>query len=158
MPGPQLAVNSSLPTAVGIIGQTQGYRTFIQTVQINPDVNDTTPSATQTLAQGIDTSSVEVINVSTGVPYVLATDYTVVNIGGTNGTSNATYAIKRVIDGGHIDVGEYVQVKYNYTDPTYYTPYIFYDYDDVRAAYGEPFNTTTGAINSGLTLMAKFAF
>lgn len=159
MPGPQLAVNSTQPTAVGIIGQTQGYRSSIQTIQINPDVNDTTPSATQTLAQqGIDTTSVQVINPNTGVPYVVATDYTVVNVGGTNGTSNATYAIKRVIDGGHIEPGDYIQVKYNYTDPTYYTPYIFYDYDDVRAAYGEPFNTTTGAINSGLTLMAKFAF
>lgn len=158
MPGPQLAVNSSLPTAVGIIGQTLGYRTFIQTIQVNPDTNSTTPSPSQTLAQqGITTATVTVANPNSGATYALNTDYTVVNVGGTNGTSNALYAIERVI-GGHINPGDYIQVAYQYTDPTYYTPYIFYDYDDVRAAYGEPFNTATGTIQSGLTLMAKFAF
>lgn len=172
MPGPQLAVNSSLPTAVGIIGQALGYRTFIQTVQINTDIDDTHPSPTQTLANsGIDKTTIIVRNTSTGVPYGTAIlnngvatgkydgsgQYTVVLISGTDGTSNALYAIERVI-GGHINQGDYVQVSYNYTDPTYYTPYIFYDYDDVRAAYGDPFNVSTGTIQSELSLMAKFAF
>lgn len=158
MPGPQLAVNSTLPTAVGIIGQSLGYRTFIQTVQVNPDTNDTTPSPSQTLAQpGITTSTVVITNPNSGQTYVKDTDYTVVNVGGTNGTPNALYAILRVID-GHIQPGDYIQVSYQYTDPTYYTPYIFYDYDDIRAAYGEPFNLATGTIQSELTLMAKFAF
>lgn len=158
LPGPQLAVNSTLPTAVGIIGQTLGYRTFIQTVQINADEDVDTPSLTQTLAQsGINTATVKVMNPNSGQVYVVDTDYTVVNVGGTNGTANALYAIQRVI-GGHIDAGDYIQVSYQYTDPTYYTPYIFYDYNDVKAAYGEPFNLTTGTIQSELTLMAKFAF
>ena len=158
-PGPQLAVNTSLPTGVGIIGQTQGYRTFIETVQINPDTDPVTPSPSRTLAQpGIDTASVIISDPNTGIPWVIDTDYTIFNIGGTNGTPDALYAIERVIDGGHIQPADYIQVRYNYTDPTYYTPYIFYDYDDVRAAYGEPFNVVTGEINSGLTLMAKFAF
>ena len=116
------------------------------------------PSPSQTLAnQGINTATVAVMNPNSGQVYVLNTDYTVVNVGGTNGTSNALYAIERVI-GGHINPGDFIQVSYQYTDPTYYTPYIFYDYADVRAAYGEPFNTATGTIQSELSLMAKFAF
>lgn len=118
-----------------------------------------TPSLTQTLAQqGINTSSVVVTNPNSGQSYVVGTDYSIVNVGGTNGTANALYALARVIDGGHIDTGDYVQVSYQYTDPTFYTPFIFYDYGDVQEAYGAPYNLTTGAIQSGLTLMAKFAF
>lgn len=159
LPGPQLAVNSSLPTGVGIIGQTIGYRTFTQTIQINPDIDDTTPSPTQTLAQqGIDTTTVAVRNPNSGAAFAVNTDYTVVNVGGTAGTSDALYAIERVIDGGHINEGDYIQVSYNYTDPTFYIPTIFYDYADVMAAYGPPFDLNTGAIISGLTLMAHFAF
>lgn len=157
-PGPQLAVNSSQPTAVGIIGQTIGYRNFVQTIQIQPDTNDTTPSLTQTLAyQGINTATVVITNPNTGVPYVLNTDYTIPNVGGTNGTANAQYAISRVI-GGHINEGDYIQVAYQYTDTTFYDPYIFYDYQDVVAAYGQPWDLTTGTVQSGLSLMAQFAF
>src|SRR5947209_19957188 len=155
-PGPQLAVNSSQPTAVGIIGQAVGYETFVQTVQIPTDTNNTTPAPTQTLAQqGINTSTLKVTNPSTGGIYALTTDYTVVLISGTSGTANALYAIERVIDGGHISPGDYVQISYQYTDPSYYTPYVFYTYNDVVTAYGPPFNTTTGAIQSGLTLAPK---
>lgn len=166
MPGPQLAVNSSLPTAVGIIGTTVGYREYIQTIQINPDVDSDTPSPSQTLAQqGIDTDTIEVRNPNSGALYAVGTDYTVIDVGGTSGTEDALYAIERVIDGGHIDPGDYVQVSYQYTDPQYFTPYIFYDYSDVRAAYGDPFvdvaqyATLSGnPVQSELTLMSKFAF
>jgi hypothetical protein len=166
MPGPQLAVNSSLPTAVGIIGQAIGYRTFIQTILINPDVDDDTPSPSQTLAQqGIDTDTVEVRDPNSGHLYAVGTDYTLVSVGGDAGTEDSLYAIERVIDGGHIDEGDYVQVSYQYTDGRYYTPYIFYDYSDVRAAYGDPFipkgqyeQAPTTMVQSELTLMAKFAF
>jgi hypothetical protein len=158
-PGPQLAVNSTQPTAVGIVGQTIGYETYIQTVIVPPDTNNTTPAPTQTLAQkGINTSTLVVTNPNSGANFALNTDYTIVNTGGTAGTANALYAIERVIDGGHIDPGDYIQVSYEYTDPDYYTPYIFYTYNDVVTAYGQPFNLTTGAIQSGLTLAAKFAF
>ena len=84
MPGPQLAVNSSLPTAVGLFGQTIGYRTFIETILVNPDVDEDTPSPSRTLAQpGIDTTTISVVNPNSGAAYALNTDYTVVNVGGT---------------------------------------------------------------------------
>lgn len=157
-PGPQLAVNSSQPTALGLIGQTLGYRTYTQTVQIQPDTNDTTPSLTQTLAyQGINTATVVVRDPNSGQPFVLNTDYTIPLVSGSSGSSVAQYAISRVI-GGHIDPTDFVQVSYQYTDSTFYQPYIFYDYQDVVAAYGPPWNTTTGTIQSGLSLAAQFAF
>jgi hypothetical protein len=158
--GPQLAVNSSLPTAVGLFGAALGYRTFIESVLINPDTNSTTPSVSRTLAQkGIDKTTIQVTNPNSGQVYYLNTDFTVQNIGGVNGSSNATYAIKRVIDANsHIQPGDTIQISYQYTDPTYYTPYVFYDYQDVVAAYGPPFNTQTGAVQSELSLGAKFAF
>lgn len=156
--GPQLAVNSAIPTAVALFGTTIGYRNFIQSILINPDTNDTTPAINQTLAQqGIHTATIVVSNPNSGQIYTLNTDYTVVNVGGTNGTSDALYTISRVIS-GHINPGQSVQIQYTYTDPSYFQPNVFYDYSDVVKAYGPPFNTTTGAIQSELTLGAYFAF
>jgi hypothetical protein len=157
--GPQLAVNSTLPTAIGLFGMTIGYRQFIESLIINDDTNSTTPAVNRTLAnQGINTATIRVTNPNTGAAYTVGTDYTVVNIGGTNGTSNALYTISRVIDGGHITQGETVQVSYQYTDPTYFNPSRFYTYRDVLTAYGPPFDLATGAIQSELTLAAQFAF
>jgi hypothetical protein len=160
-PGPQLAVNSTLPTAVALFGCGVGFRTYVESILINPNTNDTTPAVNQNLSkQGIKTSTIAVSDPNSGQPYVLGADYTVLCTQGTTGTSDALYTIQIVID-GHIDPGDYIQVSYNYTDPTYFTPYTFYDYDDVRAAYGEPFVTSgpnAGQIQSELTLGAKFAF
>ena len=157
--GPQLAVNSTLPTAVGLFGMTVGYRQFIESLIINDDTNDTTPAINRTLAnQGITTSTIVVTNPNTGAQYTVGTDYTVVSTGGTVNTSNALYTISRVIDGGHITQGETVQVSYQFTDPSYYNPLTFYTYRDVLTAYGPPFDLTTGEIQSELTLAAQFAF
>jgi len=157
--GPQLAVNSSMPTAVGLFGTTVGFRTWIESVLINPDVDVDTPAVNRTLAkQGIDTDTLQVRNPNSGQIYVLSDDYTVEHIDGTVGTADATYAISRVIDGGIIDPGDTVQITYQYTDPKYFDAYIFHDYDDVKNAYGDPFDRVTGAIQSELTLGAKLAF
>lgn len=157
--GPQLAVNTSMPNAVGLFGATVGFRSWIESVLVNPDVDSDTPAVNRTLGkQGIDVETLTVRNPNTGAVYVEGTDYTVEHVDGTVGTADATYAIARVIDGGHVDPGSTIQITYQYTDPKYYDPYIFYDYDDVRTAYGDPFNTVTGAIQSELSLAAKFAF
>jgi hypothetical protein len=96
--------------------------------------------------------------------YVEGTDYVVVRLpsvaGGddaTPGTSDDLYTISRVVDGGHIDPGDVIQVSYRYKDPTYHEVWSLYDYDDVRDMYGEPFDAA-GNIQSELTLAAKFAF
>lgn len=157
--GPQLAVNTTLPTAVGLIGTTVGFRTWVESVKINPDTDEDTPAINRILAkEGVDTASLVVRNPSSGQVYVVNTDYTVVHVGGTINTSNATYTISRVIDGGHIEPGDEVQLSYRYTDPKFFDPYIFYDFDDVKSAYGEAFNRATGQIESELTLGAQLAF
>jgi hypothetical protein len=153
-----IAINNAIPTTVGLFGLTVGFRSYIQSITINPDVNVTTPAINQTLAQeGINTSSIKVTNPNSGQVYVINTDYTVVLISGTSGTNNALYTISRVIS-GHISPGQVVQVSYQYTDDAYFQPTLFYTYNDVVTAYGQPFNTATGAIQSELTLGAYFAF
>jgi len=157
--GPLLVVNSSQPTAVGLFGMTIGYRKFVESVLINPDTSLTTPAVNRTLSQpGINTDTLIVVNPNTGALYAEGTDYTVVQVGGSVIANTALYALSRVIDGGHIEPGDTVQTQYQYTPSDYFNPYIFYDYADVQAAYGAPFNTTTGQIQSELTLAAKFCF
>ena len=160
--GPQLSVRSTVPTAVALFGQSIGYRTFTESITINPDVDEDTPAMNKTLTQkGIKPSTVKVVNPNSGQVFVVGTDYVVtrVNAGedATINTRDDTYTIQRVIDGGHIDPGDIIQVSYSYTDPNYFEVYAFYDYDDVRDMYGEPFDAA-GNIQSELTLCAKFAF
>jgi hypothetical protein len=92
-------------------------------------------------------------------------EYTVENITGTGigapGSSTAKVGIRRNPDTSTIPADATVQVSYNYTDETYYRAITYYDYRDVVAAYGEPFNVNnkiTVEITSELTLGAKFAF
>lgn len=47
--GPQLSVRSSVPTAVGIFGLSVGYRTFRESLKINPDTADVTTVQTVSL-------------------------------------------------------------------------------------------------------------
>jgi hypothetical protein len=160
--GPQLSVFSSVPTAVAIFGLTVGYQTYRQSIKINPDTDPTDPAMNQTLAkQGIDTDTVKVINPTSGQQFLVGTDYVVtrVSVGddATQNTQDDLYTIQRVIDGGHIDPGDIVQVSYNYTDPNYFEVFSMFDYDDVRDFYGEPFDAS-GNIQSELTLAAWFAF
>jgi len=157
--GPQLAVNSSTPTAVGLFGTAVGFRTWVESVLINPDTEEDVPAINRTLAKaGIATDTIAVHNPNSGQSYTVGTDFTIELVNGTLDTPGATYAIARVIDGGHITAGETIQISYRYTDANYYDPYIFYDYDDVRTAYGDPFDPSTGEIQSELSLCAKFAF
>lgn len=160
--GPQLAVRSSVPTAVALFGQSIGYKTYRESVKINPDTDEDTPALNRTLSQkGIKPASVRVVDPNSGQLYVLGTDYVItrVSVGDDSETNTRDdlYTIQRVIDGGHIDPGDTVQLSYQYTDPDYFEVYALYDYDDVRDFYGEPFDSA-GNIQSELSLAAKFAF
>jgi len=165
--GPQLAVNSALPRAVGLVGTTVGYRTYIETIKIEADtVANTTPAPSATLAKaGINLATLKVFNLDTGTEYTLGTHYTVVATSGSvSGSSTAKYFIRRVVPtpANGISQLQSVRISYQYTDPAYYAPTSFYDYSDVVAAYGDPYkvnNTDLGyEIQSELTLGAKFAF
>lgn len=160
--GQQIRPRTSVPTAVAIFGLTRGYQTFRESLKINPDVDEDTPAVNRTLTQkGILVDSVVVKSVVSGEVYVVNTDYTVVRTSvGEDvdpGTRDDLYTISRVIDGGHIEPGDTIQVEYRYTDEKYFQVYNFYDWDDVRDAYGPPFNAD-GTILSEVTLAAYFAF
>ena len=257
--GPQIGVRSSVPTAVAIFGQSVGYRTFRESLKINPDTGeiittqtititgaptggnftltyagqptaniawnaaatavesalialsnlsapditsvagpnggpwvvtfapgDSRPIMTKTAAltpsgdvsivkedigeaalnrtlsqHGIDVSTVKVVDPNSGQLYVVGTDYVITRVSVGEDSEIASrddlYTLQRVIDGGHIDAGDTIQLSYRYTDPQYFEVYTLFDYDDVRDLYGEPFDAA-GNIQSELTLAAKFAF
>jgi len=50
-PGPQLGVNSSMPTAVALIGTTVGFRNYVESITINPDTSITTPAINDELTK-----------------------------------------------------------------------------------------------------------
>lgn len=116
----------------------------------------TTPASNR-LVPVVDTF--RVINPTTGVAYYNGKDYLIEQVAyeGEDGTTTRDnkYAIRRVTTGS-IQPGKVVQLVYRYTDPGYYEVKSLYDYDDVRDAYGEPFNAD-GSIRSEVTLAAKFA-
>lgn len=221
IPGPQIAVNSSAPTAVALFGTTSGYRSYVESLVINPDLSITLPAINQTLAKkgirlpqtprvvvgtninifspgatlgGVTLATNDlikltgqvkvtengfylwkgatktlypapqtfnVVNPNDGTVYVAGTDYTIVRVNAgpdaVVATRDDTYTISRVI-GGSLTPGSTVQISYLYTDPDLFEPQVFWDYDDVRNTYGDPFNKVTGQIQSELTLGAKFAF
>lgn len=162
IPGPQLGVRSSVPTAVAILGLTRGFRTYRESLKINPDIDIDSPGVNRTLTnKGITTSTVQVLDPNSGQVYAINTDFTVTRItAGDDATANTRddlYTITRVI-GGHIDPGDIIQVVYQFTDPNYFQVYNFFDYDDLTDAYGDPFDKPTGAIVSELSLAARFAF
>ncbi|QGJ94898.1 tail sheath protein [Gordonia phage RedWattleHog] len=168
VPGPQLSVQSATPTAVGIFGQALGYRTFTESLTIDPDTQDPettefSPAINRTLQKaGIRTDTIVVRNPNSGEAYALNTDYTVERVssgGSTQSDRDDLYTIRRVLDddGGHIDQGDVVEVTYNYTDDEYFEAATFYDYDDVREQYGVPFDAL-GNVQSELTLAVSFAF
>lgn len=57
-----------------------------------------------------------------------------------------------IADGGQ------VIVTYQFTDVGYYQPQSFTDFPSLVAAYGAPFNTSTGAVSSDLSFAAMLAF
>jgi hypothetical protein len=67
--GPQLAVRTSVPTAVAVFGTAVGYRTYRESIKINSDAasgGDVVPSLNKTLAKAG-------IKVITDLPEVVAT-------------------------------------------------------------------------------------
>jgi hypothetical protein len=168
--GPQLAVNSSLPQAVGLVGTTVGFQTYTEGIQFR-DTDEEDPETYNLTQQGIKRSSIVVRSAETLVAWPGAsnngntTHYTVETVSGTIDSNAAKYAIKRNATSTGIAADAAVQVSYEYTDEAYYNARTFYDYRDVVATYGQPFTINelasggiTWEVASELTLAAKFAF
>lgn len=157
VPGPQVPVQAATPTAVGIFGLGQGFESATESLVIVPDADENTGGLNASLRHtGVTASSVKVSNPYTGTSYAPVVDYTVKQTSPGTASSSSTYTIERVV-GGAITVGSTVTVQYQYTDPTYFTPRTYFDYSDVQAAYGAPFDPL-GNITSELTLACRFAF
>lgn len=165
--GPQLAVNSSLPAAVGLVGTTVGYKTFTESIQI-ADTDEANPETYVLTQKGIITDTIVVRKRETLVAYLgptdngNTTDFTVESVGGAPGSASAVYGIRRNPDSTHIPNDDVIQITYNYTDSAYFNAFTFYDYRDVTNTYGEPlqWNESTKSVEivSELSLAAKFAF
>ena len=163
--GPQLAVSTASPTSVGIFGMAVGFQTHTESVEFLPDELDANgePMAVPTspLSQnGVIVNSITVRNPSSRQVWAEGTDFVVeLASHGPDTTSERddTYHLKRVIDGGHILPGDVVEVTYRYTDENYFLDRTFWDFDDVRDAYGSAFNAE-GTMTSELTLAARLAF
>jgi hypothetical protein len=140
---PLAGITSITPEVVAIVGPSRGFRTAVEAIVL------TGTTATGLANGGVDNSSVVVSSLA-GVQYDLTTDYTVATVSGVT-------QITRVTDGA-IESGEAVRVAYEFTDDDYFAPLEVLDYDDVKDAYGEPYNPTTGAILSPLSFAAQLAF
>lgn len=174
VPGPQIGIQGSTPSSVGIFGLGRGYQTDLETVAIPFDAEEDVsagvtagPVASNTLRQyGIDPTTIVVSNVATGVVYAQQTttsppdgDYVIIPTVGPSGQSpsyDTTYKIIRV-DGGTLASGTNVQVTYQYTNSEYFNATTFFDFSDVVNKYGAPFNAD-GSVGSELSLAARFAF
>ena len=162
--GQQLMVRSSTPVAIGLFGVSVGYREHTETLTINPDVlsedgTEYTPADTRVLAfPGVIENTLTVRNTYSGVPYSEGVDYTLVKVDASDTASlrDDLYVIRRTLEGS-IQQGDVIEVHYRYTDPTYFEPKMFWDFDDIRDQYGPSFDES-GNILSEITLAASLAF
>lgn len=152
-PTPLVSVVGVTPTVVALVGPAVGYRTNTEALTL------TGTDAVLLSHLGIDPTNGFVVADEFGNAYDAA-DY-VTNVGaGADGnvvtTVDNTLTVARSAT-SVIPDGGVVYVTYRYTDADYHAAYDIDDFDDVKIAYGDPFNPDTGAITSPLSLAAKIA-
>lgn len=149
---PLVSVVGVAPAVAAIVGPGVGYRTHTEPVTL-------TGTATVTLSKrGGSTGTGFEVRAADGTLYA-GTDYATATGPGEDAGSDLDNTVTIARSGGStIASGETVYVTYRYTDAEYYSPARFSDFDDVKDAYGEPLDLTTGAILSPLSLAAKVAF
>lgn len=121
------------PTLVALVGPARGYQ--INTEQVTLDSEEGVTLA----KKGIDTASAEVRVATTGAT-VPTEDYTVAKVG--TPTDQDYFSTFTASADPSVPEGTVVFVTYRYTDPDYYVPKRFENFEDVKDVYGEPLNTT----------------
>lgn len=143
------------PSLVAIVGPSIGYRVFTETVTLNG-----TTAVTLTKL-GVSTSSIVVTSLDGSQVYAVTDDYEILTGPGADSvsedTEDNTTTISRVVNGA-IESAESVRLTYRYTDSAYYDAVRVADFEVVKDLYGTPFNPSTGAITSPLSMAAKIAF
>lgn len=144
-PVPNIASVVALPPSrVALVGPSIGYQTYTESVQLT----GVTPV---TLTQrGIDDATVVVTGLD-GTTHGSGSDYDVAQTG-----TPAEEAVTTVTRGagGVITSGAIVYVTYQYTNSSFYEPYLSTDWDEIQSRYGTAV-TSAGAIGSPLSLAAK---
>lgn len=139
------------------------------TITAIPGASGGSPTNSYSLVRVVDTF--KVVNPATGYTYINGLDYQIVQVSSGDAalttSRDDTYTIKRIDRGSEVGIqeGDVVQVSYRYTgvdrrrstEGDYFDVFAYYDYDDVRDHYGEPF-AANGTVQSEVTLAAKFAF
>lgn len=141
------------PTVACLVGPGLGYQTNADSLVF---ASLSTPLVLSQL--GIQQSSVAVSYVDTGgVSHTLAlgTDYT---LAATDGSYPDTKTTITPVGTGTLPVNTTITVAYCYANANYFAVNTFTDFASLIAVYGNPFNPTTGAIQSPLSLAAQFAF
>jgi hypothetical protein len=150
---PLVAPTGTTPTVVGIVGPAVGYRVATETITL------VGTNQVQLGQLGINPAAGFSMVGSDGTVYPASAYSLTVGPGAdaqAGTTPDNTLSVAR--NGAAIPDGSVVHVTYRYTDASYNAPQRFQDYDDVKDWFGNPFDTTTGAITSPLTLAAQIAF
>jgi hypothetical protein len=146
------------PTLVAVLGPASGYQTYVEQITLA-----TTPTV-RLAKKGIDVDSVAITRVDTGAT-VVSGDYTITPTSSPSASQDYYLDLVRDADAA-VPNSTPVFVAYQYTDPDYYSPRRFDDYEDVKDVYGQPLNLVTPtlgatdyvAVLSPLSLAAKIAF
>lgn len=153
---PQVSTTGVPPTYLALVGESAGSQTNVEQISLSN-------TAVRLSRQGIDAASIVVVRVDTGAT-VAGADYTTVASGPL---TNRDYWLDFSRQGAAATPNDtLVNVSYRYTDPAFFTPRLFSNYEDVKDAYGEPLNLTPQAygdtsyvaVTSPLSLAAKIAF
>ena len=146
------------PTLVALVGPSIGYQTGSEQFLLTDD------PAWRLAKKGVLISSIAVQVISSGV--VLTTsDYSTATTASPSSTSDYWTDVTRNTGGALADDAQ-VFITYRYTDPDFFVPKRFDNYEDVKDAYGEPLNLTSPTlgqtgyepVSSPLSLAAKIAF
>jgi hypothetical protein len=141
------------PTVACLVGPGLGYQTATDTL-VFPSLS--TPLKLSQL--GVQQSSIAVSYIDGGgVSHnlTLGTDYTV---SATDGSYPDTVTTITPVGTGALPVNTSIFVAYRYANANYFAVNSFTDFASLIAVYGNPFNSTTGAIQSPLSLAAQIAF
>lgn len=141
------------PTVACLVGPGLGYQTYTDSLVF---ASLSTPLVLTQL--GIQQSSVAVSYVDGGGAthtLALGTDYT---LSATDGSYPDTVTTITPVGTGTLPVNTSITVSYRYANANYFAVNSYSDFASLIAVYGNPFNLTTGAIQSPLSLAAQIAF
>jgi hypothetical protein len=145
------------PTVVAIVGPSVGHRSGVEQFGLS----ETAPW--RLAKRGVSLDSVVVTKISDG-SVVSSADYTLTPT--SSPSSNSNYYVDVALAGSSsLPDPTPVFLAFDYTDPDFYNPQSFDNFEDIRDSYGEPLNLTPPTVGQGnyhpvsspLSLAAKVA-